>query len=392
MEVIIAGTGIAGKACAAYLRRLTFVKSVKLIGESSVDRAVGNKYTGLWSPSLSCFKELGIYESLSPYLQAVGTSGYKSRSGSWLAQPRSEPPLAFIRNSDLHSVLDSDLQHQKVTTLSDQYVTSISSSLDDNNTVIVGIAATCIFHRAHLVIAADGMNSPLRSLWLRQIADQSPNYHVASLIAASTLQPRGYRVYRGSSSGSVNGSDSDNNQHPQQSQQQSQQSRITRISPDAFQTWGPGARFACVPTLTGNAWFAAITNPHRPDSTDSFQQKIDKLNHHGQEALIPGAFSNQSRHVGVEEWTSVKRQLRSWHPPISALIGDSSNGDSDSVGGGSGSTGVIVSDALVHSFCSDSRWAYTHTYTLLITYYYYQRHTPSIGYDTLSRSMTNFLP
>ena len=339
MEILIAGTGIAGKACAAYLRRLPFVNSIKLLGESSsVDTIIENNHTGLWSPSISCFKELGIYESLSPFLQAVGISGYKSRSGSWLAQPHTDPPLAFIRNKDLHDVLDADLQHHKVTTLSDQYVTSISTS--NNNMVTVGTSSTGMSHRAHLVIAADGMNSPLRTLWLRQIAKQSPKYHVASLIAASTLQPRGYRVYRGSSRGT---NMDHNNQH----------SRITRISPDAFQTWGPGARFACVPTLTGNAWFAAITNHHHPHSDmGSFQQMMEKQN----ENIIPGAFSNQSRHVGMEEWTAVKRQLRSWHSPISALIGDRVDGDtSSSSDRDDGNTGVIVCDALVHSFCSDSR-------------------------------------
>jgi hypothetical protein len=42
--------------------------------------------------------------------------------------------------------------------------------------------------------------------------------------------------------------------------------RITskRISETSFQTWGKGARFACVPTLDGNYWFVAITEEKDP--------------------------------------------------------------------------------------------------------------------------------
>lgn len=71
----------------------------------------------------------------------------------------------------------------------------------------------------HLVVGADGKSSPLKKLIVPQ---------------ASSLAFRGYKVYRGHSP--------------------------LQLVAGSFQTWGVGARFACVPTPRGTAWFAAVTD------------------------------------------------------------------------------------------------------------------------------------
>ena len=121
MKVTIVGGGVAGKTCAALLRRLPAVESIVLLEGApcpfqalhpsetvktfSSASPVASLYTGLWSPSLKILSQLGTYyhrESdpvtgsgknrnlLNPFgdkICFVGKSGYKSVDGDWIAQP-----------------------------------------------------------------------------------------------------------------------------------------------------------------------------------------------------------------------------------------------------------------------------------------------------------------
>lgn len=118
MNVIIAGGGIAGLSTAAVLRKLPFIKSIKIFepaAMSQISRPVASNlndidgatnrsspfagtahhFNGLWSPALQCLQSLGIYSKIKNQLHAVRESGYKNVAGRWLALPTvglQEPP------------------------------------------------------------------------------------------------------------------------------------------------------------------------------------------------------------------------------------------------------------------------------------------------------------
>ena len=56
---------------------------------------------------------------------------------------------------------------------------------------------------------------------------------------------------RNQNNNNCNNNDNDNN---------SRGSCTVRTCDYGFQTWGPGSRFACVPTKHGNAWYIAVGN------------------------------------------------------------------------------------------------------------------------------------
>lgn len=155
------------------------------------------------------------------------------------------------------------------------------SSIDNGVTSSI-VDSSGVEHKADLIVAADGMNSTVRSLLF-------PNEEF--------LSRRGYVVYRGISR-NVPFSDSDYHQGKFK----------------AFQTWGPGARFAVVPLDNKNsvAWYLAITSESRSTS---------------EEELL-GPFSNGCTYpVGVDEWQAQQSKLREWHNPINAIIANTQMGE-----------------------------------------------------------------
>ena len=117
---------------------------------------------------------------------------------------------------------------------------------------------------------------------------------------------------------------------------------------ESFQTWGPGARFAAVPTsncnskasvgtesthpITGIAWFAAVTA--KPSDNFSLNQsgsinsnsKPSKSQPSTTTTVVPtvantGPFStHSSRGVDTEEYASLQLRFNNWHDPISTLL------------------------------------------------------------------------
>lgn len=75
-----------------------------------------------------------------------------------------------------------------------------------------------------------------------------------------------------------------------------------RISEASWQTWGPGARFACVPTVSGNAWFAAVTAPE--SCVDPLRKSASPSLPHCQW----GALSNGSRPATAEEVADLRQR------------------------------------------------------------------------------------
>ena len=89
---------------------------------------------------------------------------------------------------------------------------SVLESFDEVDEEVHVRTSTGEIIRTNFVVAADGRNSQCRQLFYP---------------SSDFLEDRGYRVYRGHTTFN---------------------SRAERISDLSFQTWGPAARFACVPT------------------------------------------------------------------------------------------------------------------------------------------------
>ena len=200
MNVVVVGSGIAGKTVAAYLRRLNVVKKVTIVQERAMnDDDNHNKHltTGLWGPALACFHELGLSKGLRPLVQPVGPSGYKSVGGAWLARPVAKAPLAFINNDALLRTLDDHLVHSRNSGDAEVEVyRGRAEGLDEvhPNAATVALTTSCATaasehrkdrHHAHLIVAADGLHSTVRTLLLHSRQEPSP------------VRYRGYRVYRG---------------------------------------------------------------------------------------------------------------------------------------------------------------------------------------------------
>lgn len=268
MQVAIIGGNIAGLSAASFLSKLQMRCTILDIPSSALHAP---RYIGIWTPALLCLSQLGTKHSGYP----VGKSGYRSVKGDWLIQPsrglqKSElrgPSLSFMKESRLinclhETALEGGSDHRPME------VTSISFDTERQQTVVYGKKnefGNCEQLAADLVIVADGAYSRLRQFLYP---------------ALSPLEYRGYMVYRGhTSSRGLSG----------------------RISEEAFQTWGPGARFACVPTLDGNAWFAAIT---ASKDTKMFDFSLSDLR---------------------------KKVFRNWHIPVQDLLSGTDKGEAGMV-------------------------------------------------------------
>ena len=104
-----------------------------------------------------------------------------------------------------------------------------------------------------------------------------------------------------------------------------------------FQTWGPSARFACVPTLSGNAWYIAV--PEAVARTEVLNSTslsssalydvtdrnflVDPANTTDcSSEYFSGPFSNKSVRVGYEEFDALKKRFEGWHDPILGILKD----------------------------------------------------------------------
>lgn len=173
-------------------------------------------------------------------------------------------------------------------------------------------------YTADLLIAADGTFSQVfKSLY--PASDNRPVY-------------RGYRVYRGYSEaskdirqeevrgnegeGTTNTSSSSSSGSSSSSSSRYCQEVSSRYCEYGFQTWGPSYRFACVPTVSGNAWYVAVAS----------KEAIGTSSGTGSSSASPprraytGPFSNSSVTVGKEEFDSMKVVLNEWHNPIKLIL------------------------------------------------------------------------
>jgi len=256
-KALVYGGGIGGLSTSLALSCLGFHVTIReKISETAYRSALDlessnlNHQIGLWHPSLRglAAMEGGIFDSLKPYLSFVGPSSYRTAQGLELASPSftldnldphllstsivnnnqdynqnisSSPPpaLAFVKESDLLRCLVVGAERKGV---SFEFESEFAK-MESLNSVPFSSASSSTASSFDLLVAADGCFSQLRSF-----------FHPNNKNEDELLKSRGYVVFRGES--------------------------CKRLSDNSFQSWGPGVRFACVPSLHGNAWFAAISH------------------------------------------------------------------------------------------------------------------------------------
>lgn len=267
MLVVIIGGKIAGLSVAGFLKRLS-ISCVVLDSRPDIEKS--SLHLGIWSPAIFYLSELGC--KLTGH--SVVKSGYRSVKGNWLITPRNglqridcgRPSLSFVEEShlvsNLEKLVDEEFIYRSTTVTGISYDTVLQKTIVYSKDLNTGRTKQW---PADLVVVADGAFSRLRA-------------HLYPML--NPLEYRGYKVYRGHTSSSG-----------------SEMSRH-RLSEDAFQTWGPGARFACVPTKDGNAWFAAVTAPQGEKPSSNF--RLSDLQ---------------------------KTVFRGWHEPITELLSGTDEGD-----------------------------------------------------------------
>ncbi len=291
-----------GRAAALFLKRLPFVSDVTVLTGAPRPNPphpphIEALHTGLWSPALRCLSQLGLYrpEDYCPVLESC----YKTVGGDIIAAPRvgltafnhaaeahsttDRPSLSFVRNSLLLDALSLQPSAQAsgaaIQLLQEDYadVNFSSGEKEAQRQPCMNVVSSTGRHLASdLLVIADGAQSTARLSLLRKYARK--DHQEQDLIG-----DRGYYVIRGHSA--------------------------TRISDISFQTWGPGARFACVPTCQGNAWFAALS---AKSASSTRLPLVD--------AESP-PLVNGSRAVTEAELDLLYKRFRTdWHEPINALL------------------------------------------------------------------------
>lgn len=275
LRVCVVGSSVAGLTSAALLSRSALVKSVTVIDPAS-QRQCDHFSTGLWSSALAVLRHLG--EDLVRSSGFVEASGFRSSSGVALCEPRTTlgpfggdaatPSLHFVRNSVLLEALRrAAARSGKLSTVAERVVRVRCSN---GGGPVTAVCSGGDEHDCDLLLIADGMLSPLRE-------------QLCSLPHEAFLRHRGYRVYYGHTS--------------------------ERVSGSSFQSWGDGKRFACVPTDTGNQWFATV--PSSPPGL-------------GIECIASGPLSSNSRAVPQQDLRVLQQEFfAGWHPEVAALLSSS---------------------------------------------------------------------
>jgi len=342
MNIVIAGGGVAGLSAAVVLRKLPFVKSIVILEKAVVsvfsssksnsgdvikDETNHHRYNGLWSPALQCLQSMGIYSKIERHLEGVRSSGYKDVSGRWLAKPfigllapPNDPSLAFIANTHLlealtEAIVTTNNEESPVIIHNNCSVTDISSSSSKNQSSLIVKDSNNEEHKADLLIAADGTFSTVFSL-LHPNSKNQPSY-------------RGYKVYRGYSEKVKVEKEPPKSSLYDQGTTDNSNVSTERICSYGFQSWGPGRRFACIPTTKGNWWYITVSDIYAMENNIRFvdenkEQAPGTL--YKEQALgalyneTPGPFQNGSKPVSTAGFQRLKEQFAGWHAPIDELI------------------------------------------------------------------------
>ena len=285
MKVVVVGRGVAGLGACAQLGRLprSLVSRVTLItgNGSNADSITNSLCTGLWSPALRALRGLGTLDEVVSRGRYLSDSGYKVSdqpdTAHWLMRPSrgvdsrgdvSLPSLLFIKNSDLLEILQTA-------------VTECPYATEVVNDGVIGVSSSAVTTqdgksiKYDLLIASDGSHSTVRGL-------TEPRQPPVSY--------RGYHVFRGSVTRAI-------------VEANFSASSASLLSSQAWQSFGPGTRFAVVPTKTGYQWFAAVTMSSSSKVNDDC-----------------GPLGNATRTPSATELATLTSALVQFHEPCPALI------------------------------------------------------------------------
>jgi len=217
-RAVVVGAGIGGLTAAVALRRAGW--DVLVLEQAERIEPVGAGIT-LFANAQAVLDVLGLLGAA----RAVGTAppmanaGLREPSGRWLTRldQAAMPPLLVLHRADLHRVLLTALPEGCVRT--GQRVENIRD--DDGPRVSVASAAGIVGCAAGLIVAADGLNSIVRSVLFR--GQPGPRYS-------------GYTSWRGVTAGPVT------------------------LPEGGGETWGRGQRFGLVPMADGRVYWYATGN------------------------------------------------------------------------------------------------------------------------------------
>ncbi|CAF0795682.1 unnamed protein product [Didymodactylos carnosus] len=297
LPVLIIGGGIAGLTLA---RACTIAKiPFKLFEQSTQlqsDKRAGTGI-GLWGPALRALYTLGITDKLYSKGQLMICAGYRdSHTGNWLAKPH---PLINSFTSCL-CLLRGDLQSALLDSLDPEHIHTNHKfkSINLKSKSVIITFENGLNYSGSLVVAADGINSAVRNKLKFEIQPVYCGYsYWRCIINYRSIEP------------SLSFSQSD--------------------PTTAFESWGPGARFAYVPLQPPNAfWFVSekMTNPTlKSNELTKFELKTKFCNWHAPIPDIIGATdSNELLYTPIyriefpwKQWADVRSRV--------VYIGDSAH-------------------------------------------------------------------
>lgn len=324
MRIVVVGDGVAARAFLLALSRrppascrvqLVHVVRPSPLFPHRATSCMSELYTGLWTSALRGLDRLGVYRS--SLFQPVVQTRYCAVDGSELASPRrglvpfsasssaAAASLSFIKNADLLNSLAILPGLQTVQGL----VHRVSFCRGIDGRIVAHVASAESETQSipcDMMVVCDGAFSPTKAVVFNQQQQPSPP-------SPLPLVHRGYRVFRGHTS--------------------------QRIHDYGFQTWGPRARFASVPTREGNAWFAAVSVRSTPPVLPPPARESSVSN-----SIPDGPLLNASQYALESDVAFIADMFSSWHAPIPSLLtaSCSSSGSSNNPIHSS----VVVSEAV----------------------------------------------
>mmetsp|Transcript_10918 Transcript_10918/g.16295 ORF Transcript_10918/g.16295 Transcript_10918/m.16295 type:complete len:462 (-) Transcript_10918:172-1557(-) len=265
---LVVGAGITGLACTAFLRRIGLAVDLYEVQSKAQYISKGRNGFGLWSNALSLLDKLDIVENLEKKGRYMAKAGYRDIMGRWLAHSshslgqsiREKPSSLFILESDLleqlRSITGEPTFEKEVSHIeeieSEKYM--IHCAKNSKNSLTSGNNSVY-----DLVIMALGSREAIGT-------DEK-----------DMVNYRGYSVYRGLTKKGALSLQAETN------------------TPDSFQTWAKGRRFATVPLRDSWVWYCTI--PSRVK-------------------LYPGETSK----ISEDHFEELKQSFSAWHDPIPQLL------------------------------------------------------------------------
>jgi 2-polyprenyl-6-methoxyphenol hydroxylase-like FAD-dependent oxidoreductase len=283
------------------------VKLFERLSEKEWLDVAEDKSIGIWSMGLGALRDVDVHQHIK--WKFVGNSSYRSASGAELARPNmrldSEHVLStLVKSSKPKRPALAFADEREVRTAMLERIRQCSNVevIFGAGCAITGVERDRVLHAdgsataASLVVVADGKTSPLREIFFPLMEPDNVLIH------------RGYTVFRGHSPA------------------------LPDLGNDAFQSWGPGRRFAVVPApgeqgkqdeqgelgeLDGRqAWFAAVSDHLLPEGYDKYDSDTDADGDAcGDTSTSTRTIQDHHDHIGI-----LKHLFSGWHGEVGEVL------------------------------------------------------------------------